>query len=282
MKKILVLVMLCGAINASAQISFSDSTNRISGTWYTGILAGPKVFTKDARSVSFYSLRVGGTITWSPTKWFSLFGLGAGEIDQTDTLTPFTHFCVKIKPIKSVVITLGKTSTIMTEIFRPIPTSAFGQFEPWTLAQIPGPGLGGKINISLGKKINILAGNFWRGTEASHEFNFRYGKFNLGGYYMNASKLYGGAINFVSEKFSSTIMYNDKKNTGTVNSIAIPRVKNFVIYSDLGFEPNKFKTIRNEIGFLKNAKCGHVQLMFGMGYDQQVDCVKGYLRINNI
>ena len=267
-----------------AQIAFKSSTDSVSCTWYAGTLAGTKVSVNDAnaKTTALFSIRAGGSITWAPTKWFSVFGLGIGDINQTDTLTPTVLFCVKFKPVKSVVITLGKTSSVVTEMFRPVPSTPDAQFETWTTSQIPGAALGGKINISFGKHDTVILGNFWRGAEASSELGFRYKKFSIGGFYMNKSKQFGGAVSFVSEKFKSVITFSDKKSTGIYNSVGVPWIKNLSVYSDLGFNPDNWKTMRNEFGLLENAKLGHLQIMIGVGFDQQLNFAKGYVRINNI
>lgn len=283
-----IIFLLCVLpIFSHAQIKYNDTTSNVSGTAYAGTLAGPMaMIKKDVPSSAFYSIRAGGTILWSPTKYFSIFGLGAGELNQTDTVTPFTHLCVKIKPIKSVLMTFGKTASLLTEIFRPLPTTQLGQFEPWTMTHIPGPALGGKISFSPSRQITIYAGNFWRGKEASSELAFRYKGFNIAGYYMNESKIFGGAINFASKKFNTTVMYNQNKNTamynaGMYNSYEIPWIDRFTVYSDVGVNPNSWKILKSEFGFFKTAQLKYVQLLLGISYNDEiiysteVKCVKG-------
>ncbi len=261
------------------QITLSDSAHHSVITVYVGTLAGPKVTMKDAKAAGFYTLRVGGTIVYSPTLWLSVFGLGAGETAQTDTTTPFALFGIKIFPCKAITITMGKIASPMTEL-RPLPTTGSGQFEPWTLAQIPGSALGGKITFSPSKNFSIVGGEFYRGTNASTEIGMSFAHIHIAGYYIYQTKIYGGSIQLSSKYFSTTVMYNDKQTVGMLNVLEIPKAHGLSLYSDIGFNANNQKMIRGEWGLFSTFSTGRIHSLVGAGYCEELNAVKGYVFIH--
>ncbi len=258
------------------QITLSDSAHHTVITAYAGILAGPKVLTRDAKTTAFYALRVGGTITYSPAKWLSVFGLGAGETAQTDTTTPFALFGIKVFPCKGITVTMGKIASPMTEL-RPLPTTSGGQFEPWTLAQIPGSALGGKITFSPSKSFSIVGGGFYRGGNTSIELGMGFSHVQIAGYYMNKTKIFGGAVQMSFRYLSTTIMYNGDQNAGMLNVIEIPKTHGLSLYSDVGFNANNQKMIRGEWGLFTTFSIRYVKALIGAGYCEETKSVKGYV-----
>ena len=278
MKKIIILICVICSLHSEAQISFNDTVNHITGTVYAGTLAGPKVSIKNANTQGLYSLRAGGTISWSPAKWCSIFGLGAGETNQTDTTTGFGLFGVNIHPNKIISVTIGKIPSPMTEM-RPVPTTGAAQFEPWTKARIFGSAVGGKIQISATEKLSFVAGNFWRGTESSSEFGFRYGVTSFTGYYLNQTKTFGGALDVTFKSINTVIAFNQHQNVAMFNLVEIHHSSLFV-YSDVGFNPDTWKMLRGEWGFLKTTHVRMTIMLLGFGYAQELQCVKGYIFIH--
>ena len=280
---IVICIIFYFCANVTAQIEYKDSLTSVYGTVYAGTLMGPKIAVKNAATSAFYSLRVGGTIYWTPQKWITVYGVGAGETDQTDTTTPFALFGINIKPSKVFSIVFGKIASPMTEM-RPMPQTASGQFEPWTKSHILGSAVGGKITISPNEQLSFVAGNFWRGTEATQEFGLRYGKFSATGYYLNQSKSFGGAIDFTFKRLNTVVMFNPK-NTGMFNLFEFNHKASLFVYSDIGFKPNegdmkKWAMLRGEWGLFKTSQIKWVKVLLGAGYAEETKSIKGYVFIH--
>ncbi len=273
MKNLIILISVFVSNIVCAQITEIDSVNNIESTVYVGTLGGPKIGV-DGKSSGFITTRIGGTITWTPSKNLSFFGLGAGEADQTGTVSPFALFGTTISH-KKVKVTFGKIASPMTEL-RPIPTTGPGQFEPWTRAQILGSSLGGKISVNF-KNISFIGGNFVRGNEYSHEIGIKTKHIQASGYRMNASGIFGGAINTNFKNISTTFMFNDSKNIGMLNIITLPYTRNLFVYSDIGFDTAKDKMIRGEWGIFKTYKAKNTKGILGLGYSDEVQSFKGYI-----
>ncbi len=280
MKKIIFLLCVLPIV-ASAQITYNDTLNHVNGLIYAGVLSGPAI-SKDGTSTGTFYFRTGGTIMWSPVNYLSVFVLAGGETDHTNKTTSFTHLNVRLKPVKSVLITLGKTSSVMTELLRPLPVTGAGQFETWTQSHIPGPAVGGKIAFSPNDKFSLLAGSFWRGKEASSEIGMHYGAFDIAGYYLNHSGLFGGAFDVKLKKFMTTFSYNHKQNVSMLDIVELPWFNKFSVYSDVGFGLDSInkKMIRGEWGFFKKASYKYLGLLIGVGYAEETKTVNGYLFIH--
>lgn len=283
-KQFFFFCLLCFCTSSYAQIIYRDSVANLYGTVYAGTLAGPKITIKNPTPLGFYSLRFGGSIYWNPQKWLTVYGIGVGETDQTDTTTPFALFGVNIKPNKFFSVAFGKIASPMTEM-RPLPNSSGGQFEPWTKSHILGSALGGKITISPTENFSFVAGDFWRGTEASQEAGVRYGNFLATGYYLNQSKSFGGAIDFTFKRFNTVVMYNPKSTTGMFNLFEVSRKALLFAYSDIGFKPNegdmlKWQMLRGEWGLFKTSQIKWTKILLGLGYAEEIKSVKGYVFIH--
>ncbi len=224
MKNIIVIILTAFSSPVFSQIDITDTINHTVLTPYIGVLAGPKVTTKEVKTSQMTFLRFGGSILWTPKKWVSFYGMGAGESDGTGTVTPFSLLGVKFSPSKSISITGGKMASPMTEL-RPSPTTAGGQFEPWTKAQILGSALGGKVAVKMNDNISIVSGGYWRNTEASAEVGFKVPYTQVAGYYMVKSKVFGGAMSFAYKYFSMTAIYNQRQNVSSLKILEIPYTK---------------------------------------------------------
>jgi len=275
MKKILVILLIsvfvCNIV--CAQITEKDSVNNIESTIYVGTLGGPKIGT-DGKNENFINTRIGGTILWSPSKNLSFFGLGVGEADQAGRVSPFTLFGTTIAH-KKIKMMFGKIASPMTEL-RPVPSTSSGQFEPWTRAQILGASLGGKITLNF-KNISFIGGNFVRGNEYSHEIGIKTKHIQAACYRMNASGMFGGAINANFKNISTTFMFNDGKNIGILNIVTLPYTRDFFAYSDIGFNTKKDKMIRGEWGLFKTFSTKNIKGLLGLGYSDEVNSLKGYI-----
>lgn len=238
-----------------AQMAFTDTVSHTAATVYAGTLAGPKTAVRDGKTQNMSTLHAGGSITWTPANWLSLFGVGGVELAQNDTVTALVVYGIRFSPVQSLSLTVGKIATPVTE-FRPALMTAASQFEPWTLSRIPGAALGSKVTYAPTKDLSFVAGNFWRGTEASLEFGMHYKYVSVAGYYLNVSHTYGFATDFTYKRFRTAVSYNHSQSVGMFTLLGIPRVSTLSVYSDMGFHPVSGKMLRGEWGFLTTAHIG--------------------------
>ncbi len=286
MKKYFFILACLVTYASQAQIEYTDTQKHVACTVYAGILAGPKVVAENGSTAAFYSLRAGGTIAWTPKRWITLFGLGGGETSQTDTTVPFALFGLKLRPTNNITLTTGKVASPMTE-FRPLPTTAGGQFEPWTKSHILGSALGAKVCYAPTQKLAFTVGSFWRNTETSYEAKIQYGPVAFGGYYMGVSKTYGAAVEAVTGRVSTTAMFNQKQNVGMFNTFELSRAQSFFLYSDVGFDYECKKMLRGEWGFFKTTSFLYLKVLIGAGYAEknagisgEKPLIKGYVFIH--
>jgi hypothetical protein len=163
MKNILLLFLGFMCLSASSQIVI-DSSATYKADAYAGILTGP-IFTKNESKVkvnAFVTVRVGGSVTWKPKSWFTLFGVTAVQVNEVPKVDYVYLIGTRFNLHRKVWVTAGKVASPMTEL-RPLPHTGGGQFEPWTKRQILGSAFGGKITYQINEKYSLVAGGFWRG-----------------------------------------------------------------------------------------------------------------------
>jgi hypothetical protein len=213
-------------------------------TGYAGILAGPKISIETGKTGGFSSFRFGGTVRFIPKKWISFYGLAACEVNETGNVTPLYLMSIILKPSKTSLISFGKIATPMTEL-RPLPTTLGGQFEPWTKSHILGSAYGGKITIIPNKKVSLVAGGSWRGTDGSAELGLSVPHFKIAGYYMVRSHGFGGAAILTYPWFAQTVSYNYNETLGINTNISILKT-GFSLYSDIGLDAKNWDFIHGE------------------------------------
>ncbi len=273
MKKIIIITIIMCATNAYSQIILKDSANNAEINGYVGTLGGSKVLAKDGGVTNFCIFRTGGTISWKPTDWFSIYALGAGELDQAGKFSPFGLFGTNFIH-KKVKLTLGKVATPMTEL-RPIPTTGAGQFEAWTRQQILGSALGGKISVAF-KKGYAVGGVFKRDSTYSLEGGLKISKIQLAGYCMPLSKTFGFASNVNLKNVSTTAFVSSTQVAGMLNIITVPRLK-ISLYSDIGYDFKHTKLLRGEWGAFKTFRSKQLNALLGLGYSQETHSFKSYI-----
>jgi len=278
MKKIILSILTITSVwtLSFGQYVFNDSIRNITITGYAGVLMSPKLSVKTAKPSAMITVRLGGTVEWEPKPWLLLYGLGAGEIDQTGSVSPFGVMFIKLKPHKKVAISLGRIASPMTEL-RPIPTTGRGQFETWTQAQIPGAGFGGKIAYSPTSKISLVTGGVWRGSTATIEAGISVPYTKIAGYYQLDNHNFGAALTFGYKIFTTALMYNHRKNAGAMQTLEIPKAKGFSLYSDIGFNTNNGSMLRGEWGCYIPVKVKFINGLFGLGYDHIAKTVNSYV-----
>ena len=279
MKKILFLISLLVTLCAHAQIKFTDSIRHFTASVYAGTLGGPSISLDHAKIGGFITLRAGGDIAWNPIPNIRFMMLGAGEINEKGVITPFALAEAKFFMFKQhLAITVGKIATPMTEI-RPLPTTGSGQFESWSEARIPGSAVGGKISYSF-QKASITAGGFWRLNDASVELGFKVKHFQIGGYYLIRSQVFGTACRVSYDRLTEVLAYNYKGAIASLTVVKISKKHSISVYSDVGIGTDVWKLSRGEWGILKGFSIKSLQILTGVGYAQEIKSFKAYCYIH--
>lgn len=281
MKNILLLLLGLIGLSASSQIVI-DSSATYKADAYAGILTGP-IFTKNESKIkanAFITVRLGGSVTWQPKPWFTLFGVAAVQVNEVPKVDYVYLIGTRFNLHPKVWITAGKVASPMTEL-RPLPHTGGGQFEPWTKRQILGSAFGAKLTYQINEKYSLVAGGFWRGdTIATAELGVRLPYTQLAGYYRIDNKTFGAAILVTTKYVSQTLQYSYKGTFGMLTNVTIPKTAGFALYSDVGFDATSWKCIRGEWGVLKLFSIKKVKGLFGAGYCYEGRSVNGYLQIN--
>ena len=277
---VLVLILMFGFFIGSAQITI-DSSAVFKAEGYAGVLIGPRIGVDSGKVSAFGTLRIGANVYWAPqtAKWFSLFGVGAMEVDQLRNITPLYLIGAKFTLHKNVVLTVGKIGTPMTEL-RPLPNTSAGQFEPWSKRQILPSAIGGKTTFIINSNSSIVVGGFWRSTDASVELGAKTRFVQLDAYYMVKSHTFGAAGALTTKYVNETAVYNYKNNFASITTIPIPKTGGLLLYSDIGFSAINWKLIRGEWGVLKVFKIKIVKGIVGVGYAHENKGIWGYLQIS--
>lgn len=280
MKKIInVVILVLVTVVVSAQITI-DLSKVFKAEGYAGILVGPKISVDTNKVSAFAALRLGANVYWTPTTWFMLNGIAAGEVNEKGGFTTIYLIGTRFILHERLAITVGKVATPMTEM-RPVPTTNWGQFETWTSSQILPSAIGGKVTITINKESRIAAGAFWRGKDVSVELGAKVPHVHMGAYYQVVSRTFGGAIKASTKYVNTTVVYNHKGNFGFNASLLIPKTNGFMLYSDIGFNTNNNWTwIRGEWGILKLFTLKKVNALVGMGYAHDNKGVWGYLQVS--
>ena len=270
-----VMFFLC----SYGQIEWNDTVRNISVTGYAGMLAGPKVSVDSGKILGAAMLRVGGSGSIAPTKWLSLYGLAAMDVDETLAVTPWYLVGVTLRPSHKLAITLGKIVTPTNEL-RPGIATMSGQFEAWTQGQIPGSAIGGKVSWFPHKNFSLVAGAFWRDKDVSIELGFSVPHTRIAGYSMVRSKTFGVAVDFSYKWYSQVLVYNHKRNIGSFTGFAIPKTQGVAIYSDIGFSASNWRLVRGEWGMYKLFSYKQINIIIAAGYSQEIRSVKGYVMVS--
>lgn len=255
-----IIITVC----AFGQVTFNDTVRNITVTGYAGVLAGPTISLTTGKVTGLATFRAGGTASLAPKKWISFYGLGAFDVDETGKVVPLYLLGIKFKPAKTMVITVGKIASPLTEL-RPLPTTNFGQFEAPTRAKILGSALGGKITFTPYKSFSVNAGSFWRNTDATVELVVGIPYTKIGGYYGVQSKTFGGVIDFSYQWFSQLVVYNHTKELSFNTWIDIPKTSGIGIYSDWTMNMQTLKFARGEWGILKSFSYKITKVLIGVG-----------------
>lgn len=269
---------MAGVLSTYGQYSLTDSVRHVDLSAYAGVLAGGRVSVTNAKLSGTASFRAGGTVAFSPARWFSSYGLGAFDADETGAVTPLYLLGVTFRPVSKLGITIGKIATPMTEL-RPLPTTMAGQFEPWTKSRILGSALGGKVRFAPTKNVSLVAGGFLRGTDGSVELGLSMPHFQMAGYCTVRGRSFGVAATATTKWATGTVGYNHRKDFALFANVTIPKTGGLSVYSDVGFDPAGWKLVRGEWGILYGTQYRFVRILTGCGYSQEARSAKLYVML---
>ncbi len=248
----------------------TDSTRVVIDYRYVGILASGNFYTDSFRIEPGASVRVGGGLSYYPHKTIRIQSWGFADYNGK-TLTKNIMFGVHYLPSKNVNLSLGNIPTL-TAGMRPTPPTAWGHFEPWTSAQLPGtaPGFTMKYSFS-GSDIGL--GAYYRLRNLEFHGRMKIGSMLAVGYY-NVSNTWGASVGILRDKFTLKAMVTDSL-AGVLTIVSLYHKEEISMYLDAGM--NRDQVVRAEIGVFKSFEKKPFGGLIGIGYSYEIRAVKCYL-----
>ncbi|HEY1041388.1 MAG TPA: hypothetical protein VGE63_01545 [Candidatus Paceibacterota bacterium] len=251
MKKIIILAITFSAevlaTSAWAQIEnvATKDSNLVISNIYAGLLAwtGYKLDTFSLPSAA--TVRVGSVLTWKTSQKLSIEVMGVYEAGAGKPLVIAAGW-MRYRPAKNWKVMAGYIPTPISEQ-RPFPLSPGGQFETWTMSQIPGGALGFKNTLILGKA-TLVSGIVRRSAGFEYQLAGSYGPLTTGLYYQPDSKSMGFATTLTTSKVYSLLVI---KPTLIGNTSVLKVAKNLKIYNDCGFDLKEKKFLREVFGIFR-------------------------------
>jgi hypothetical protein len=270
MKNIFLIILFLPLV-AIAQVEVTKT--------YAGMISGASYQLDSAEVSSFTNVRVGVEAAWAVNPKFEVKSFGVYQTPNT-----FIHsFFGVYRPDSSWIIEGGKIATIMGHQ-RPHPVSSGSHFEPWSLGQIPGGGLGGAIRFIPNKTTEVAIGSYLRDSVFEAQTKLKFSSFILGGYYQPETNISGGAITFKNGRVETTTALENSKLVANLFLLTLGRNKDFVFFSDMGFgldtEPFEDVLIRGEWGVLKSFELDKFKGLFSLSYTYETNSMNSYLFVH--
>lgn len=267
MKNIFLAILLASSFVLSAQVEVTNT--------YLGMLNGAS-YSLDSQSVtSFSNVRVGGEAQWGKDKIFlKTFG-----VFQTPDVT-INGFYLEYKSDSSLVVDIGKMP-VLSAYQRPKPVSSGGQFEPWSLRQIPGGGIGGAVRYFPNENIEFSVGGYLVDTALEIDGRVKLSNFVVSGYFQPETNIKGGAVTLSFGRISTTAIYKNDEIISDLLLVTFGKDKDIIFYSDTGFgiDGEVKDMVRGEWGPLKAFDEKDFAGLFGFGYAFETNSIQGYLQI---
>lgn len=246
---------------------------------YAGMISGASYQLDSAEVSPFMNVRVGAEAIWKINPKFEVKSFGVYQTPNT-----FIHsFFGAYHPDSSWIIEAGQIATIMGHQ-RPHPVSSNAQFEPWTLRQIPGGGLGGAVRFIPNSSAEVAIGSYLRDSVFEAQTKLKFNPFILGGYYQPETNISGGAITFEKGRVTTTTAFQNDKLVANLFLLTLGRNKDFMFFSDMGFglntEPSEKILIRGEWGVLKSFEFDKFEGLFSLSYTYETNSVNSYFFVH--
>lgn len=264
-----ILLIICAGI-ANIAIAQTDSTRIVVDYRYVGILASGNGYTESFRIEPGASVRVGGGLSYYPHKTIRIQSWGFADYNG-ETFSKNIMFGVHYLPGKNVAVSLGNIPTL-TAGMRPVPATAWGHFEPWTSAQLPGTAPGFTMKYSFGGS-DIGLGAYYRLRNPEFHGRMKIGSILAVGYY-NVSNTWGASVGILRDKFTLKAMVTDSL-AGVLTIISLYHKEEISMYLDAGM--NRNHVVRAELGVFKSFERKPFGGLVGVGYSYEIRAVKGYL-----
>ncbi len=246
---------------------------------YAGMISGASYQLDSAETPSFTNVRVGAEAVWAVNPKFEIKSFGVYQTPNT-----FIHsFFGVYRPDSSWIIEAGKIATLMGH-HRPHPVSSGSHFEPWSLRQIPGGGLGGAVRFIPNSSTEIAIGSYLRDSVFEAQTKLKFNSFILGGYYQPETNISGGAITFEKGRVTTTTAFQNDKLVANLFLLTLGRNKDFMFFSDMGFgldtESVEEILIRGEWGLLKSFELEKFEGLYSLSYTYETNSMNSYLFVH--
>jgi len=266
---------------AQAQITniVSVDSSLVVNQLYAGALQATNFSTDSISASPWTGVRLGGRATYAISpKWKaqSFFVLDQNSSNESGTIQSFV---VLTQVTDKLLVSNGFGPQVGTFLHRPLPPTAFGQFEPWTKAQVPGGGFVSRVSYQF-EKFGLQSSVRYAENPEYH-FGFTTKKLQASGWYQE-NGVWGGAVSFSGDRLFTTTLVN-QSHIGQFFVISFgEKLKNLKWYGDIGYSHEFDEVSRAETGILKSFSIHGYPLsgLFGCGYSYEQRAVRGYLMIN--
>lgn len=264
------------AVSGSAQIEhihLGQDSSIVIDRVYAGVLSNTAFSTRSLATSPSISVRLGAMASWRLSQYIQVRSFGMFESDLTHSWG-IQQFYVVITPTKRLSLTVGQMATPSTEQ-RPHPLSGGGQFETFTLGNIPGgaPGIKAKYVgwVTMGAGIAV------RNGLSEYHVTLEKGKHTLSGYYRTGG-MSGFAYTYDGTKWYSVVVYKPHVliSTTTVFTFQKPHA----VFADIGYGIDSHSIVRMEGGLMRKFESTWIKGLFSLTYDYKAHSVNGYVFVH--
>ena len=174
------------------------------------------------------------------------------------------NFWFNFTPVKNLSINAGYAATLATEQ-RPHPLTGDGQFETFSEAQISGGAYNIKIVANNLGKFGFGACIAYRDNGMEYQGMLKYDWLKVSAWYDSNQKV-GSAITMNLSRVYNVTSWRQDEVIANILCIKLGKDKDYVVYSDNGYDLNTKQIVRAETGFLKNFSSSYIKGLFGLGY----------------
>ena len=293
MKKLFaIIIAIMASFSSFAQIENVKISDQITiNEIYAGTLSGTS-FNVDSLTIGgFTSFRVGAMGTYKPAKWISFKTWGMIQAQADTSSWCLQQFWFNLSPVNRLSLEAGYMATLPTEQ-RPLPVTANGHFETGSEATIVGGAPTVKIKYwSADTNFKIGVGVALRNKLPEYSGMISiYKKITLSGWYGESNQRFGTALTLNFDRVYSTLVYKQDQILGekplkdktlfNITTIQLNKGKTLALYSDVGYDFVTDKLVRGEWGLLKTFESKWVKGLIGLGYQQEIKSVVGYLFVH--
>lgn len=280
MKKIHLMLLCLYSTQAFSQIKNIPATKDSSvviDNLYAGVLSWNETRLDSFSVTARITVRIGAMSTARLAKDLSLNVFGVYETNGVTTPTVLAQYSLKYQPLKRWKILVGNMATPATEQ-RPLPPTSNGQFETWTMSQIPGLVPGIKTSYDFKNKITGAIGYALR--KGFPEYHVAVGSKSLvtAIYYQSENDVIGFVNTIKTKKIYSLLVYQHCKRIA--NTFVYSFGRSISLYNDYGYNISTNNLERLETGLFKSFDARIVSGLVSISFNAKTNSINTYLFVH--